>query len=294
LCPLAQALRAVAIHLYKKAAAGNAAHAAAHLTRAMSKTSSPSGLSALAKELALLSDRLEEKQRILHCAGAAEALSRAMTRESNTPNELHSLAEALAVVAGRLEDKEAARHCARAASVLARVMRISADRPGSPLHARGLAVLAGRLELADLARAAEAVTQAMSMTPDAKTRAELAEQLEAVLTGDTRDLPSRAAGMVADAGALQPGQALETPYRPAPARKPRPCRLSTEELVELLRSPFCVGHARRVVLQQLARRFSREFADQWDFVRFARARNLGLDFTARPRRQEAQSPQIRK
>ena len=62
----------------------------------------------------------------------------------------------------------------------------------------------------------------------------------------------------------------------------------------MLRHPLCVGHARRVVLQLLARRYGREFAEQWEFVRFARARNLELDFTARPRRPEAQAPQVRK
>src|SRR5262249_28323738 len=65
----------------------------------------------------------------------------------------------------------------------------------------------------------------------------------------------------------------------APADPP-----STPQLVELLKHPLCVGEARRVVLDQLGRRYSRRFADQWEFVRFAEKQKLGLDFTSRVQR----------
>jgi hypothetical protein len=51
-------------------------------------------------------------------------------------------------------------------------------------------------------------------------------------------------------------------------------------LVELPKHPLCVGEARRVVLDQLGRVYSRRFEDQWDFVRFAEEQKLGLDFTS--------------
>ena len=42
--------------------------------------------------------------------------------------------------------------------------------------------------------------------------------------------------------------------------------LSPQTLVDLLKHPCCVGEARRLVLDQLARHYHRPFADQWDFV----------------------------
>jgi hypothetical protein len=63
-----------------------------------------------------------------------------------------------------------------------------------------------------------------------------------------------------------------------------PCPLSSQELIELLKHPFCVGEARRVVLDRLGDHHCQRFSDQWDFVRFARKQSLGLDFTTAPRR----------
>ena len=63
-----------------------------------------------------------------------------------------------------------------------------------------------------------------------------------------------------------------------PATEPFPHRLSDQDLVELLKQPLCVGEARRVVLVQLGIQHQRTFADQWEFVRFAEERELGLDF----------------
>jgi hypothetical protein len=75
--------------------------------------------------------------------------------------------------------------------------------------------------------------------------------------------------------------------------KTLPCRLSTPELVDLLKHPLCVGQARRVVLDQLGNRYHQEFADQWAFVGFA-TEHLGLVFTPPPRRPEATAPQTRR
>ena len=71
---------------------------------------------------------------------------------------------------------------------------------------------------------------------------------------------------------------------------PCPCRLSTQELVELLKMPTCFGPARRVVLDHIGNRYGQRFINHWAFVRFAQEQNLGLDFTTppiRPVRQES-------
>jgi hypothetical protein len=63
-----------------------------------------------------------------------------------------------------------------------------------------------------------------------------------------------------------------------------PCRLSTPQLVELLKQPTCVGPARRLILDQLENRYWRSFAHDLEFVRFAQEQKLGLDFTTPPQR----------
>ena len=70
-----------------------------------------------------------------------------------------------------------------------------------------------------------------------------------------------------------------------PAAEPLPCRLSTQQLVELLKMPTCVGPARRVVLDHLGNRYKCIFTDVWEFVRFAKEQRLDdLDFTSPPQR----------
>ena len=68
------------------------------------------------------------------------------------------------------------------------------------------------------------------------------------------------------------------------AAHPFPCRLTTQELVELLKMPTCFGPARRVVLDHMGNRYGRRFINHWAFVRFAREQNLDVDFTTPPKR----------
>ena len=82
-----------------------------------------------------------------------------------------------------------------------------------------------------------------------------------------------------------PGPPFTTFY--IPAAEPPPCRLSTQQLVELLKMPPCIGEVRRVVLDRLGDRYHRPFGDVWEFVRFAKEQHLDLDFTSPPIRPEA-------
>ena len=66
--------------------------------------------------------------------------------------------------------------------------------------------------------------------------------------------------------------------------EPLPSCLTTQELVELLKVPTCLGPARRLVLDHLSNRFVGEFKNHGAFVRYASELNLGLDFTAPPKR----------
>ena len=88
------------------------------------------------------------------------------------------------------------------------------------------------------------------------------------------------AGTVVGLGGLMPLWAA--PGFLQPALEPLPPPLPAQMLVELLKHPFCVGPARRLVLGQLSRHYGRPFTDQWDLVRFASEQQLGLDFTTPP------------
>jgi hypothetical protein len=68
------------------------------------------------------------------------------------------------------------------------------------------------------------------------------------------------------------------------AAEPLPCRLTDQQLVELLKMPTCFGAVRQVVLKHLGNRYRHAFANHWAFVRFAQERGLNLDFTTPPKR----------
>lgn len=63
-----------------------------------------------------------------------------------------------------------------------------------------------------------------------------------------------------------------------------PYWLPPEPLVELLKHPFCLGEARRAVLDALEYAYQRPFRDQWDFVAYARAHQPQLDLLTPPTR----------
>jgi hypothetical protein len=63
-----------------------------------------------------------------------------------------------------------------------------------------------------------------------------------------------------------------------------PAPLPAQTLVDLLKQPFCVGEARRLVLDQLSRHYRRPFIDQWDFVEFVEQNHLDLDLSWPARR----------
>jgi len=73
------------------------------------------------------------------------------------------------------------------------------------------------------------------------------------------------------------------PVLPA-VSEPLPCRLSTQDLVELLKMPTCFGEARKVVLKHLGNRYGRVFANHWEFVRFAQKQHFDLNLTSPPKR----------
>jgi hypothetical protein len=247
LTALAQGMSAVAKWLEPK----EAAECAAALTQAMSTTNDALELTPLAHGLSAVADRLEPKE-------AATTLTVAMSRAKNS-EALASLAQVLAVVVGRMEPKEGAAVCGPAAATLIQAMSTT-DEP----------------------------KVIFSSTKGRMVLWYSAEGLSTVLSREqTANFPRRPRGVTSTVATLGgTGPPLTAPPLLLPTLEPLPPPLPAQTLVELLKHPLCVGEARRLVLGQLARHYERPFADQWEFVRFAREQKLGLDFTSPPQRPE--------
>jgi hypothetical protein len=114
-----------------------------------------------------------------------------------------------------------------------------------------------------------------------------AEVLNMILTDNSRaQLAHRAAKMSPSAGPGLEG-ALEAAARMS--FEPLPCRLTTQDLAELLKMPTCFGAARRIVLDHLGNRYGLRFVNHWDFVRYAVGQKLDLDLITPPRKPEPAS-----
>jgi hypothetical protein len=110
------------------------------------------------------------------------------------------------------------------------------------------------------------------------------DNLDAFLSGVSRSEASRRTVAVATVVGLVNATPFATlPLLPA-ASEPLACRLSTQDLVELLKMPTCFGEARKVVLKHLGNRYGRTFANHWEFVRFAKEQHLDLDLISLPKR----------
>jgi hypothetical protein len=266
---LAQGLSAVAARLKPPEAAAALAPAAATLAQALRDAKDPRALEPLGNGLSAVAARLDPNE----AARAAATLTQAL-RDAKDPNALAELAEGLSAVADRLGPKEAA----QAAVALTRALRDAKDTNALPRLARGLSAVADRLGPKE---AAEAVAHAAAQVlADGSPSRELASVLVALLSPPPplQD-PHRAAALIG-AGPRHPLTAL--PVLIATAEPPL-CRLSTPQLVELLKMPGCVGPSRRAVLDHLGNRYRRRFADVWEFVRFAQEHLPDIDLTTPPK-----------
>ena len=104
----------------------------------------------------------------------------------------------------------------------------------------------------------------------------------ALLTDESPDDIRRRAPAVA--ASLAAGSPFGVVPAAAVAAEPFGCRLTTPQLVELLKMPTLRSEARRVVLDHLGTRYGRVFRDPWAFVRFAKEAGLDLDFATPPTR----------
>jgi hypothetical protein len=214
---------------------------------------------------------------------AAAIFSRAISSTTDR-DALRSLSLCLSSVAARMEPKEAA----QAAEALTRAIGSTTDP--FALHSLSLCLssVAARMEPKEAAqaysRAAAALTQAISRTMYQQSVLSLSQDLADLLLGvDPFELSTRDASVASAVAILaHPQQWRAACAILLPALEPLSCRLTTQQLVDLLKLHTCPGEARRVVLDQLENRYGRRFADHWEFVQYAQDQKLDLDFTSPP------------
>jgi tRNA A-37 threonylcarbamoyl transferase component Bud32 len=248
----------------------------------------------LAPGLALVAEKMEP-------AAGARLLNESLAAEKDDFARKH-LAGALVRVAWRMETPEAARVCAEVARCYVQDLDQVRDEVARRAAAYGMSILLEALDGESGRHAARVFARWLVSNPDllygapddmmGPQRIFNPDGLERLLTNRTRStVQQRAASITAAIGISAQGPARSLPLLPA-ASEPLPCRLSTQDLVELLKMPTCVGGIRRVILDQLGNRYGRRFDTHWDFVRFAQQQRLDLDFTTPPKRPDRKLPPL--
>ena len=277
----AESLAALAVRLDNKQAAALCKEPAWMLTRALGKTIYPNQLIAVTQGLATLAAWMEPND----AAQAAATLIQAL-KDPRNEAAMMSLGQAIAAVAARLDPKQASTLCKIPTMRLIQGMAKPTNTYPLFWWMQSLPPLAAQLDSEDAATPVAMIL--LEMTETNYFNAQQFSRCLAMFLSDTSAAQRQAhcvnvMVLVAQAGS-NPFAAVVT--LPA-ASEPLPCRFSDQQLVELLKMPTCSGAGRRVILDQLGNRHRRSFADHWEFVRFAKEKNLGLDFLSPPRRPEA-------
>jgi hypothetical protein len=268
----------------------------------------------LAAGLASIADRLDPSEDAMAYEEAArslaDSLSRNPDRKGGPPGSMFSedpdrtLASSLRSVVDRMAPAEAVK-------VVAAALRNGSNPESRAELAQILCAIAARLPESEANRVCDELIASVNSDPLDWGAGELLPQLpqerahalawqfatqicskpdlNADLTTVSRvlndtgraEMRRRTKRMAARAGPGIEG-AVEAAVRIS--SEPFTCRLTTQELVNLLKMPTCFGAARRIVLDHLGNRYGRRFVNHWAFVLFATEQNLSLDFTTPPSR----------
>ena len=229
-----------------------------------------------ARALSALAVRMDANEAARICGQAAKTVAEALGHERDA-HARSSLASALVVLAGRMDPTDAARICEGAMRLS--VQRVAEEAPaGGPWSDPALAP--ALLRYLDRPRA-KALAREVVMGLGSKRDFNELDWSAILDDASTAEITRRAAFMGMMIGQAASGQFA---WAGALAAEPFPCRLTTQELVDLLKMPTCFGKARRVVLDHLGNRYRQRFANHWAFVRYAREQGLKLDFTTAPKR----------
>jgi hypothetical protein len=238
------------------------------------------GMHELARSLLDVTPKIATTQRANICAGAARAILEAIEGGywyAYPAYGLPSWCEILALLAQQMEPRDAARFCAVA--INAQIARRSQFVPGENLKHEWDYVNNALVQILALydGRAAANATRLLAqiICSDGEPWIERGEQIyeASLFNGLLSEAPVKAGVEGSEAN-------------------PRACRLTTPELVELLKMPTSFGGERRVILDHLEHRYGRRFNTIWAFVRYSHAEKLDLDFATPPRRPDPATMQI--
>jgi hypothetical protein len=198
-------------------------------------------------------------------------------------------ATALAAIAPRMHETDASSVLASATRTLADALVKESSQEESAYLEYGLSRLLPHLDTESAAQSVRLVSSRITgdRTPAYTGNAyelHLATTLDIVITyGSPIHTRPRAMAVASAVGTLTAGPLVCMPSLVTGA-EPLPCRLTTQELVEHLKRPTCVGDVRKVILKHLGNRYRQRFDTHWDFVRYAEEQKLGLDFVTPPKR----------
>jgi hypothetical protein len=292
---LAQGLAALAGRMEPAEAARLSRQAASILIRALEKETNAWGRKALAEGLAAVAVGLDPAEAARLSWQAARVISLPLEKKIDA-NDRRALAQGLAAVVGRLSLADAAAFCHPSVYSLLQAVETASDEEDRQILAMAMAELLPASDgihasgvsarTAFLVCSGRKLIGGISWTEgDSSAGGNLGIWcLDALLTDDSRSEVSRRTVAVATAVGLACPMPFPALTALPPVSKPLPCRLSTQDLVELLKMPTCFGEARKVVLKHLGNRYGRYFADHWEFVRFAQEQHLDLDLQSPAKR----------
>jgi tRNA A-37 threonylcarbamoyl transferase component Bud32 len=288
---LAIGLSSLAARLDAAEAARVCGPAAKAMAAALERNASADDHRRLARGISLLVARLD-------AAEAAKLLTGALERVTG-PEARLNLADTLASVAWRLEPAEAARVCRGSIHILLRTRETALrQEPESMKVNLSVAKLLPYVEpgigltLAQWLARDNCAWDRKGWNTEGHPR-DIAEFLVDVMTDTSptrrRERETRIAEAMADGLEIYDG--MDSMLRAAEiASEPYPCRLTTQDLVDLLEMPTCHGEYSRAVLDQLGNIHGRRFASRGEFIRFARETGLDLDLTTPPTRPDPREP----
>jgi serine/threonine protein kinase len=263
---LTDGLASVAHRLNVAEAARVCGSSARHLSDMIERETDALARNAFARSLAGIAEWMEPAEASRVCDKAIGALLRARSKQ---PQDRGSIDQIVAMLLPRLESETAYGR----ARDLSRLVIDESNRGGES------SVTGGIVGMETVSRMG---MMGGGMMGRRIVQREYPDSLNIILTDNGREQRTRRAAKTAETAGPGLEGALEAAARIS--AEPYPCRLTTQELVDLLKMPTCFGAARRIVLDHLGNRYGPRFVNHWAFVRYATEQNLNLDFTSPPRR----------
>jgi hypothetical protein len=214
-------------------------------------------------------------------AAAAARVLEAMGKAEDT-GQLEALAKAVAALAARMGPQEAGR-AASTAAARALEGRSWAANPGQLIGlARAVPALAAWISPQEAVQVTALALEAMLVVGDSKEEAALAEAVAALAArmGTNERRTAVALALEAMGKATHPDNSALVVRAVATLARP----MSKHDLVDALKSPFCVGPAQAAVLRALEKSCGRKFASVWDVELWAAEAVPGIDLRSPPRR----------